>query len=137
MNGQTRKQHHAFAHEILLNDAHRFPVETWDALASRDAASLAMQWEMAQSDDVALPSTGLGVEGIVPRVEWESLVVRMPPPIGPSEAFYIALPRRPASPKDLGYFVMEKGVSDQAHATEWREGGVRNPLGALPAPTLD
>jgi hypothetical protein len=138
---QPRRQHYQFSHVVLRGDVHKFPDQTWDALTGADVADyLAMQWQASKEGD-PVPAEGLGVEGVFQRNGWEILVVRMPPPEAPTEAHYVAIPRRPEKPADAGYFVMEKGFPDErgerAYGVEWRSDGSLIRMGDLPAISLD
>lgn len=134
---QPRRQLYLIAHVTLRTDVHRQPEAVWAALTGPSGADfLAMQWQNAAEGGPSGVPHGLGVEGVFARAGWEILVIRMPPPEAPTEAFYVALARRPAQPAAVGYFVLERG-SEGCFCSEWRADGSRIRQDNLPAPTVD
>ncbi|MEO1273778.1 MAG: hypothetical protein AAFX99_37355, partial [Myxococcota bacterium] len=63
---------------------------------------------------------------------WDVMLIEPPPPEASTEAWWIALVRRPDHPRDVGCFVVERTETGGGRLIEWRPGPV-----SIDGPTLD
>ena len=128
---EPRPTHHDFAHTLLPSEAHHDPEALWEALCGPDPDGwLKAQWSMAggRARDVTprlIEACVVGEQG------WEVLIIEPPPPEAATEAWWIALVRRPGDARDVGCFVLERAEDGQGRLIEWRPGPI-----ALRGPTL-
>lgn len=136
---QPRPAHYRFAHQILSQDAHRPQGDTWPTLTGPNGpAYLAMKWDMAGGDPQLSPAIRIVLNQ--PLAGHHVLVVSMPQPLAPTEAYFVAYACPPRGP--LRFFVMERGVGqpgepERAFVSEYRADGMRIRHGDLPATTVE
>lgn len=141
---KSRKLHYSFAYRMLpLMVFGKHGQDVFDLLCDPDQAReyLLEAWERtAISQDLeifnpeGLGTSYLGGEG------FESVVVYLPEPLFPPEAYYVIL-QRDLKDKTLHFFTVELSVrldgTKRVVLGKYEQGGVRQNLGALPSAGID
>jgi hypothetical protein len=143
--GIVRPHHYNFAHRIVPAIFFRDPGGFVSGLVCDGTARLRALWnrvgeELKPPD--RLPSTDLSCSGVSTGAGGTLLVIRMPPPSGVPEAYYIGawwVPAAAGVTEVARYFTLELGFDLRAgdRSTvfcEWVPGGHHNNMGEGPPP---
>ncbi len=137
---QPRQAHYQLAHGILVQDAQRPQGDIWPVISGADGpAYFAMKWHTAGGDPEL--ASQLRIVMNQPMAGYHVIVVSMPTPAAPTEAYFVAYARSGVG-VPLRYFVMERGVQDvgspeRAYVAEYRADGMRIQHGRLPAVSIE
>lgn len=118
-----RQLHYQFAHQTMKDEAFRRPDELWDELGQYGRSSVFGLWEQmktASGDTNDIPHEELDVGFFGQTGSVHIVIVKLPAPAFPTEAYYIALCRNLYFPHSMRYFVLERDAEGAACWSEYR-----------------
>ncbi len=110
----TRRQPHEFTQYLLPEEAWLAPEATWETLRGADSTAwLAALWQTAHlyanTDAPPLPADGLYAEQSLVGTH-QGVLITLPAPAEPGEAWFALLVRTPEGPAPFRYFMLESAA---------------------------